>query len=253
MGRRPVFAATGSGAQLLDARGRLALALGDRERGLADLRACAAAYDKLGIGPTWAPWRSVLALAIQDDDRKYAERLVREELELGQSSGVPEAEGVALRGMGLLEGGDSGVELLRASVATLETTEARLEHARSLVELGVALRRRHLRAEAREHLSAGLELAHRCGAERLLARARDELHAAGARPRRLASSGVEALTPSELRVARLAAGGDSNVEIAQQLYLSVKTIETHLSKAYSKLGLTGRGSRAQLGKALAVE
>jgi len=74
--------------------------------------------------------------------------------------------------------------------------------------------------------------------------------AAGARPRRIARSGVDALTASELRVARLAVEGRSNSEIAQELYVSTKTVETHLSQAYSKLGLSGRGARERLSAAL---
>jgi DNA-binding NarL/FixJ family response regulator len=95
-----------------------------------------------------------------------------------------------------------------------------------------------------------MDLAHRCGAGRLVARADVELHATGARPRRPTQSGVEALTPSEQRIARLAAMGRSNLEIAQELYVSLRTVETHLSHAYAKLGLSGQGSRAALTEAL---
>jgi DNA-binding CsgD family transcriptional regulator len=120
-----------------------------------------------------------------------------------------------------------------------------------LVELGAALRRRHQRSAALESLSAGLELADRCGADRLVTRAREELQAAGFRPRRAARFGKAALTASELRVARRAAEGRSNEELAQELYVSTKTIETHLTKAYAKLGLSGRGARGRLAEALA--
>jgi DNA-binding CsgD family transcriptional regulator len=153
---------------------------------------------------------------------------------------------VALRGAGLVKGGDEGLGCLRESVVLLERSPMRLEHARSLVELGAALRRRGRRAEAREPLAAGMELAHRCGAERLLARAQEELRAAGARPQRPARTGVDALTPSEQRVARMAAEGRSNPEIAQELFVSLKTVETHLSHVYRKLALTGTGARRQL-------
>jgi DNA-binding CsgD family transcriptional regulator len=142
--------------------------------------------------------------------------------------------------------------LLRQSVSLLESSEARLEHARSLVELGGALRRLQQRAEAREHLAAGMDLAFRCGASRLVVRALDELRASGAKPRRAALSGVDSLTASELRVGLLAARGRSNAEIAQELYVSLKTIETHLSHAYAKLGLSGQGARKQLAKAISA-
>ena len=95
-----------------------------------------------------------------------------------------------------------------------------------------------------------MELAHRCGADRLVARAGEELRAAGARPRRIARTGVDALTPSERRAVRLAAEGRSNTEIAQELFVSLKTVETHLTHAYAKLGVTGPGAAALLAEAL---
>jgi DNA-binding CsgD family transcriptional regulator len=89
-------------------------------------------------------------------------------------------------------------------------------------------------------LARALELAARCAARPLAARARDELKAAGVRPRRPWRTGVDALTPSELRVARLAADGRSNREIAGELYVTLKAIEGHLARAYAKLGIEGR-------------
>jgi DNA-binding CsgD family transcriptional regulator len=80
----------------------------------------------------------------------------------------------------------------------------------------------------------------RCGAGPLAARAREELTATGARPRRAWRTGLEALTPSELRIVRLAGEGRSNREIAHELYVTLKTVEGHLSRAYMKLGIEGR-------------
>jgi DNA-binding NarL/FixJ family response regulator len=121
--------------------------------------------------------------------------------------------------------------------------------ARALTELGAALRRGNRRADAREPLAAGLELAERCGASALAERAREELIATGARPRRAMRTGVDALTPGERRVASLAAGGQTNRDIAQALFVTEKTIETHLSHAYRKLDIH---SRSQLTSALAA-
>jgi DNA-binding CsgD family transcriptional regulator len=108
------------------------------------------------------------------------------------------------------------------------------------MELGAALRRDGRRAAAREPLTEALDLAARCGARPLAVRAREELKAVGARPRRAWRTGVEALTPSELRVVRLAADGRSNREIAYELYVTLKTVEGHLSRAYAKLDIEGR-------------
>ena len=94
----------------------------------------------------------------------------------------------------------------------------------------------------------GLDLARRCEAHSLTSRAREELRAAGARPRRLELTGVEALTPMERRTVGLVAKGLSNREVAQHLFLTVRTVEMHLTHAYRKLGVS---SRRELGRALA--
>ena len=106
--------------------------------------------------------------------------------------------------------------------------------------LGAALRRANRRADARPPLRRALELADRHGMRRLARRARNELHAAGGRPRRTALSGIDALTPTEHRVAALAAAGHSNRDIAQRLYVTRRTVETHLTHAYQKLDVTTR-------------
>ena len=147
----------------------------------------------------------------------------------------------------MLEGGERGLRDLREAAELAAASGARLEHARGLVELGAALRRANQRTAAREPLRTGLDLAYRCGAARLAQRARAELLAAGARPRRGALTGLEALTVSERRVAELAATGMSNPEIAQALFVTLNTVEGHLRHAYQKLSI---GSRGQLPAAL---
>jgi DNA-binding CsgD family transcriptional regulator len=137
--------------------------------------------------------------------------------------------------------GTEGISLLRESIEVLEAGGCRVEHAHALVELGAALRRRNSRAEAREHLRLALDIATRAGAQPLAARAREELAATGARPRRELLTGVQSLTASERRVADLAAGGRSNPEIAQALFVTRKTVEAHLRSVYMKLDVTGRG------------
>jgi DNA-binding CsgD family transcriptional regulator len=154
--------------------------------------------------------------------------------------GVAWLRGFALRVHGLIEGGRRGQQALERAAALLADSPARLEHARALVDLGAARRRANERAAARGPLAAGMELAFRCGAELLTRHAREELVACGARPRRLVRSGVDALTPSELRVARLAADGHTNREIAQALWVARTTVETHLSAIYRKLDVNDR-------------
>jgi DNA-binding NarL/FixJ family response regulator len=244
------FALTISGAMLCETRAYHRLARGDRDGAIADLRAAAAVYRPLDVAPLRSPWRSSLALALPADARDEAIALVEDELAIAERSGLPRPHGVALRAEAAVRGDDE-VDRLRRSVELLERTDARLEHARSLVALGSALRRRGHRAEAREPLATAMELAHRGGADATAARALEELKATGARPRRRALTGIDALTVSEARVARLVAEGRANADVAQELFVSLKTIETHLTSVYSKLGLSGPGARRHLATALA--
>jgi hypothetical protein len=247
----PAFAESSGGAWLASVRGRLRALRGARVDAERDLRTAGNIFGRLGFGPCHDPWRSALALMLPAEGIDEARALVDDERALADAAGLDRPRGVALRAAGLLAGGNEGVELLRESVALLADSPARYEHARSLVELGAALRRGGHRADAREPLATGQELADLCGAERLVARARDELLAAGARPRRTIRSGFDALTASERRTVRLAAEGRSNPEIAQHLYVSLKTVETHLSNAYRKLGLAGAGARKGLARYVA--
>jgi DNA-binding CsgD family transcriptional regulator len=112
--------------------------------------------------------------------------------------------------------------------------------ARARTDLGAVLRRLGRRSEACEQLRTGLDLAHRLGGIAVAERARAELTIAGARPRRSARRGRDALTPSELRIVQLAVDGRTNREIAESLFLTLRTVETHLTNAYAKLGITSR-------------
>jgi DNA-binding CsgD family transcriptional regulator len=238
------------------ARGRLRLAQGRAADALADFQICEALFGAdvwgMAIRETgYVHARSGAALALlRLGQRPRACQLADAELADVRVFGAPRALGIALRVAGLARGGQAGLALLRESVAALDGSPALLERARSLAELGAALRRDGERAAARDPLARALELATRCGARPLAGRARDELKAAGARPRRPWRTGMEALTPSELRVARLAAEGRSNRQIAGELYVTLKAIEGHLARVYAKLGLEGRG---QLADALAAE
>jgi len=228
-----------SGALMREIRGRLALAGADLRTARTELQAAADTH--LALNVNVSSWRSALALAVAGDDQGEALRLARGELAVAKRLGSPRLTGVALRTLGVLEAGQRGLNHLHEAVAVLERSEARLEHARALVELGAALRRANQRIVAREPLRSGLELAYRCGASRLAERASIELSATGARPRRAVLTGLEALTPSERRIAELAAAGMSNAEIAQALFVTINTVEGHLRHAYRKLSINSRG------------
>ena len=176
-------------------------------------------------------------------------KLAADEMEFAKRWGTPTAMGQALRATGLAKGAD-GIDDLREAVAVLEPTPSRREHTLALIDLGSALRRAGERQEAREHLTAGLDLAQRCGATRLATLAHEELRVAGAKPRRLQFSGADSLTAAERRVAEMAAEGLANREIAETLFLSTRTVENHLSRVYRKLDIT---SRSGLGEALSLD
>jgi DNA-binding CsgD family transcriptional regulator len=234
-----------SGGVLLCSRARLRMASGQPATALADLYAAGQHLDAFGFtSPSVVPWRSEAALAhLALGEPKRARAVAAEELELAREFGTARAIGVALRGVGLVEGSD-GLEMLREAVARLGDADAPLEHARAATDLGASLRRAGQRAAAREPLRVGLELAHLCRATSLEDRARIELLATGARPRRPLRTGVDALTPSERRVAQLAAEELTNREIAQALFVTTRTVEGHLTHAFQKLDVSGRGELA---------
>jgi DNA-binding CsgD family transcriptional regulator len=153
---------------------------------------------------------------------------------------TPGYVGQALTTSGLILGGDEGLARLRDAVTQLERSPARLELARSLVELGAALRRRGERVAAREPLRRALDIASAGGLVAIAERAREELRVTGAKLRRPSASGLDSLTPSERRIVDLAAEGASNPEIAQALFVTVKTVEMHLGNAYRKLDISSR-------------
>jgi len=239
---RPNPANQGFRLRLLEANGRVRLALDQPEPALTQLLEAARITNAAGIeNPAVIAWRSQAALALHRLGREDEARvLAGEELELSRRWGAPRTVGVSLRALGLVEGGSRGEQLLRDAVDTLADSPARLEHARALVDLGAALRRGNSRSEARQLLREGVDQAHRCGATALVTRANHELAATGAHPRTVMLSGLEALTASERRVAQMAADDLSNKEIAQALFVTVKTVETHLGRVYRKLAVRSR-------------
>ena len=235
---------------LLEARSMLRLAQGRTRAGLDDLLEFGRRDEQWGgANPLASRWRSRACLAyaaLGDTERAHA--VVAEDLQRARRWGSASGIGVALRAAALVDGGPGSLDLLGQAVDTLVHSPAQLEHARALTDLGAALRRANRRAAARRTLQAGLDLAERCGAHALAKRARTEMRAAGGRPRREAT-GLPQLTVTERRVAELAAEGDSNPEIAQALFVTRKTVETHLGSVYRKLDVSGRG---RLRRALAT-
>lgn len=221
-------------------RAGLRLAQGRHDEAVSDLRRIGILSAETKITLPIPQWRSTLALALRETDRDEAEALAAQEVELAERWGARGILGQAQVTAGLVEGGKRGLEALAQGVSTLSESPRRLEYARALVEYGGALRRGGHRRDARSALETGLDLAHRADASRLVTRALEELKATGARPRRLAITGIDALTPMERRIAGMAASGISNREIAQALFVTRKNVEMHLSHVYAKLEISSR-------------
>jgi DNA-binding CsgD family transcriptional regulator len=230
-------------------RARLRIETGNPQRGVEELLQVGQTARLVpDDNPSAVPWRSSAAEGLRLLDRNdEARALTEEELTLARRWGDPHAIGAALRVLGLVEGGTAGIGRLREAIEVLADSQARLEYAHALVDLGAALRRANQRTEARQRLRDGVDLAQKLGAFGLATRANEEIAATGARPRTVLHAGLDALTASERRVAQLAADRMSNKEIAQTLFVTIKTVEVHLSSAYRKLEIS---SRAQLDKAL---
>jgi DNA-binding CsgD family transcriptional regulator/tetratricopeptide (TPR) repeat protein len=230
------------------ARGLLYAAAGDHAAARRDQLTAGDLAERWGIhNPAMMPWRSAAAISLAVlGDRGEARRLCAEEIDLARRWGASRAIGVALRAAGVVEGGN--VDQLSEAVTVLRAAPAPLELARALIDLGAAHRRAGARTRAREVLYEALDLAHSTGGIRLATLARQELVVAGGRPRREAIRGRDALTPSELRIAQLAAGGKTNRQIAQALFVTQRTVENHLTSTYGKLDIR---SRPELSAALA--
>lgn len=238
------------GASLLCARGELRLATGRHAEARHDFLAAAERVSWIPYAnPELLGWRTGLAYCEDAlGNREKALAYAAEAVEVARKAGGERGIGIALRVQGAVIGGVEGIEILRQAAEILAATRARLQHAQALADLGAALRRANKRKEAREPLREALDIAHRCGATPLEEQTRIELAAAGARPRNAVLTGVESLTPSELRVARMAGEGMTSREIAQALTVTEKTVETHLRHSYQKLDIA---RRTELSSALA--
>ncbi|MFB9909054.1 helix-turn-helix transcriptional regulator [Allokutzneria oryzae] len=230
------------GTWTLISRARLKAARGDLRAGLADYLECGRRLLQFGLSnPAVAAWRSEAALLWhRSGETTKALDLVEEELDLARAWGAPKPIGVALRELGLIKGGPSALALLAESRAVLKDSPCRLQYALSTAAVGVALRDAGHVTDAREQFRSAIELAYHCGAVHLAQEVEADLRASGGRPSGRTGDGVAALTPSERRVAALAAQGRTNRQIAEQLFVGLRTVEIHLTNAYRKLAISGR-------------
>jgi DNA-binding CsgD family transcriptional regulator len=240
---------TGVGLRIAHHRAKAHLAAGRPLQALADVRR---RLDEVGewsnIVSHPAPTESLALLAL--GDRSAAVRVARAHLRRAEAWATASTVAAALRVTGLAEGGCEGIARLEEAVDMIEGSPAALELARCQLALGMLQRRVGQRVKALAVLRDAADLAYHLGAVRIATRAAEEMIRLGARPRRLATRGVDALTAAERRTAQLAADGHTNREIAQELYVSSKTVENRLGQCYSKLDIQ---SRKQLGEALAPQ
>ena len=236
----------------LEQRAKLKMLEGRIDEALKDLQLAEQGAEALGVrNPAVTSWRCVAATALCAAERTTEARdLARENLELARAFGAPWALGMALRTAAEVGDPLDRLELLTEAVGVLEPAGASLECAKATIDLGSVLISKGRQDEALSTLRRGADLAFRCRAQPLADRAARELRAAGARPRRLALMGSDALTPAERRVAELAAGGMINARIAEALFVSEKTVEGHLTRVYQKLGRRSRTNLREVFKPL---
>ena len=183
-------------------------------------------------------WRALLARTLaHNGERQQAAALADEHLRWARAWGRPAALGTAQRAAALTAEGPARVDGLREAVATLAASPARTQEARARLDLGLLLLQEGPRREGRRELEAALEVALACGARGVAQAAADALELAGGTPQELR---FDRLTPSERRVAQLAADGRTNREIAQELFVTPKTVENYLTRVYAKLGVSSR-------------
>jgi DNA-binding CsgD family transcriptional regulator len=225
-------------------RGAALARIGDLETAVDDLLAAGEQLERIGIrNPAYElPWRAEAATALTTLGRpEQARVIIAPALEPARRWAAPGPLGRVLHAAALTAPDpDERLTRLAEATETLRGSISPLDLARAMTDYGAALRRAGRRLDASEQLVEALDLADRCGADPLATRAREELAATGRRPRKARISGPESLTPSELRIAERAATGRTNTQICQELFLSPKTVEMHLSRVYRKLDITGR-------------
>ncbi|MEV5775519.1 AAA family ATPase [Streptomyces antimycoticus] len=230
----------------LMARARARWALGDGATALRLLLDCGASLEDSGFAnPAFLPWWTEAACVLAAEKRADEARdLVEHGAELARRWSTPRAFGLAALARGVTTPGEEGIAHLTEAVEHLSGSPARAEHARAEFLLGGALLDIGRPRDARERLRSAVDLAQGCGALALAKDARNRLVAAGGRMREITASPVDLLTGTEHKVAQMASRGAGNREIAESLFVTVRTVETHLTSVYRKLSVGQRGELA---------
>ncbi|MEV0424222.1 ATP-binding protein [Streptosporangium canum] len=235
--------------------GTASYALGLLDLGMGRFAAAHARFSALttagpGAGHPTVVWRSApdrVEAAVACGDHGAARATVSSLEQWSVHAGTPASRALLARCRALLEDGDRAVPLYEEALRLhAEGGPTPFEQARTSLLYGERLRRTHRAGDARQPLRSALETFQRLGAEPWAERAHSELRAAGESVARPGPAALNALTPQELRIARLVAEGASNRDVAARLFLSPRTVEYHLYKVYPKLGITTRTELARL-------
>jgi ATP/maltotriose-dependent transcriptional regulator MalT len=240
-------------ADLLGVRGRLRLSQGRIQEGIDDLDEQAARLEEVGDTPPFVRAlhaKSLVPALVRNGQAERGAKIAAEALQLAHSFGRPRYIAAGVYAQALAHPGGADLDGLKDAASIYEQLEAPLDLARVLLEIGNTLRRRRQRKAARDPLRQALDLARSCGARPLAERAEHELRATGAKPRRDRITGRDALTATELRVAQLAINGMNNRQIAEALFVTRKTVESHLEHIFRKLDIH---ARTELKQALATD
>ncbi|MFJ9030926.1 LuxR C-terminal-related transcriptional regulator [Streptomyces sp. NPDC102274] len=230
--------------RFLYARGLLRASVGDPASALDDFRECGRRQlDRDVESPVVTPWRSAAAEChLLLGEPREALALAEEESRYAAVWGTPRVRGRALRVLGAATGGRQGLKLTAEAVGILRGGGLDVELIPALITHGLQLTAAGQSHRARPLLREAATAAERLGAVRLSADAELALRASGARRSNVALTGRSSLTGSERRIAALAADGRTNAEISELLHLALRTVETHLTSTYRKLGIRRRGN-----------
>ena len=191
----------------------------------------------------WGLVELILA-AVRCGERERATKALERLSEMTRASGSDWALGIEARSRALLSAGDDAERLYLEAIERLARTRVRVELARAHLQYGEWLRRARRRIDAREHLRTAQDMFAEMGIEAFTPRTEREILATGETARKRTVETRDELTPQEAHIARLARDGLTNPEIGARLYISPRTVEYHLHKVFSKLGISSRNELA---------
>jgi len=195
-------------------------------------------HDELGFGVWVLP--ELIEAGMRSGQTEIAAAALQELTQRTSLSRNPWARGIEARSRALMADGQAAEDLYQEAISQLSNSRMTVHLARAHLIYGEWLRRQNRRSDAREQLRTAHQMLISMGADGFAERAARELHATGERVRNRTTESPAQLTTRETQIARLAADGMSNPDIAAQLFMSPRTVEYHLHKIFAKLNITSR-------------